>query len=124
MQRSLHLVPRSRIITERATELKEICDWLRVPPVTAADKVVKLSFVPTLIVNGAHDPITPPMWAKRTAAYLDQVYLEFFPGFGHVILSTKNECMTGMMKVFYDNPNQEPDNSCLDDLTIHWTLLD
>ena len=108
--------------TERATELRAICDLWRVPPVSAADKVVKLSFVPTLIVNGTHDPITPPMWAKRTAAYLDQVYLELFPGFGHVILSTKNECMTGMMKAFYDDPSQEPDNSCLDSLTIHWML--
>ncbi|MEZ4660107.1 MAG: alpha/beta hydrolase [Caldilineaceae bacterium] len=108
--------------TERATELKEICNLWHVPPVSAAAKVVKLSFVPTLIVNGTHDPITPPMWARRTAAYLDQVYVELFPGFGHVILSTKNTCMTSMMQAFYDDPSQEPDNSCLDELSIHWTL--
>jgi len=106
--------------TARATELKEICDFWRVPAVSAGSKVMQLSFVPTLIVNGTHDPITPPMWAKRAAAYLDHVYVALFPGFGHVILSTGNECMADMMAAFYTDPLQEPDRACLESIQPQW----
>jgi pimeloyl-ACP methyl ester carboxylesterase len=106
--------------TARATELKDICNLWVVPPVSAAAKVVKLSYVPTLIVNGTHDPITPPMWAKRAAAYMENVHVELFPGFGHVILSTGNDCMAGIMSAFYSDPTQEPDDACLNMIRPQW----
>ena len=43
-----------------------------------------------------------------------------FPGFGHVILSTGNECMAGMMAAFYADPLQEPDRVCLESIQPQW----
>jgi hypothetical protein len=47
-------------------------------------------------------------------------HVEHFPGFGHVILSTGNDCMGGMMSAFYGDPTQGPDDACLDAIAPQW----
>jgi pimeloyl-ACP methyl ester carboxylesterase len=70
------------------------------------------SDVPTLILNGEFDPITPPAWGFHAAQTLENAYAFEFPGIGHGA-SIADECPLNMMIAFLDNPKRAPDESCI-----------
>jgi pimeloyl-ACP methyl ester carboxylesterase len=73
------------------------------------------SSIPTLVVSGQYDPITPPDWGRLAAGTLDHSFFFEFPGVGHgVIRST--DCGRQIGLQFLADPTQRPDDSCLDDL--------
>jgi pimeloyl-ACP methyl ester carboxylesterase len=102
--------------------VERICsEWTITPPAAVENQIVT-SDIPTLVLNGEFDPITPPMWAAQTADALSNAYLYVFPGTGHgVVRST--DCGVSIMQDFLDKPNREPDASCLDELGVpEWIL--
>lgn len=70
------------------------------------------SEIPTLILSGEFDPITPPAWGFRAAQTLENAYAYEFPGIGHGA-SVADKCPLNMMIAFLQNPNQEPEASCI-----------
>lgn len=70
------------------------------------------SEVPTLILNGEFDPITPPAWGFRAAQTLNNVFVYEFPGIGHGA-SVADKCPLNMMVEFLDDPYQAPADSCI-----------
>jgi pimeloyl-ACP methyl ester carboxylesterase len=44
------------------------------------------SEIPTLVLNGEYDPVTPPSWAVSTAGYLSRSQTFIFPGYGHAVI--------------------------------------
>lgn len=71
--------------------------------------------IPALIVAGDMDPITPPPLAKAILpGFSDATYVEF-PYAGHGPLRSV-ECGGDLLNKFYDDPNAEPDLSCLDEM--------
>jgi len=70
------------------------------------------SDVPTLVLAGEYDPITPPAWGQQVADTLSRRFFYVFPGVGHGA-ATAHECPTGIMHAFVNNPAAEPDTSCL-----------
>ncbi len=77
----------------------------------AVDEPVQSS-VPTLLLTGHFDPITPPEYARLAAQSLSNSYLYEFPAGGHGEL-TSNDCADNIMLQFLDDPTQEPDAACL-----------
>lgn len=69
------------------------------------------SQVPTLLLSGAFDPVTPPDFAKAVAGHLDESYLVEFPTGGHAI--TKTECGTAVVVDFLLDPRRAPNSSCV-----------
>jgi pimeloyl-ACP methyl ester carboxylesterase len=74
-----------------------------------------VSQVPTLILSGEFDPITPPAWGFRAAESLDNAFPYEFPGIGHGA-SVADQCPLSMMTAFLENPHQAPDDSCIQHL--------
>ena len=75
------------------------------------------SNVPTLIVNGDWDPITPPPLAERIAPGFSNGRLIIVPYAGHGPTRSMSECATQVMTDFYDDPSQDLstlDASCLE----------
>lgn len=70
------------------------------------------SDLPTLVMAGEYDPVTPPAWAKHAAQTLTKSYYFEYPGMGHGT-SIGNSCPTGMMIAFINNPDVAPDSSCI-----------
>ncbi len=69
--------------------------------------------IPTLIVEGEMDPITPPPLAKAILPGFSRgTYVEF-PYAGHGPTRSV-KCAGEMLNKFYDNPDAEPDLSCVD----------
>lgn len=67
------------------------------------------SDIPTLILVGQLDPVTPPSYAALTAATLPNSYLYEFPLMSHNLFSY---CPTEVFLTFLDNPFSPPESSC------------
>jgi pimeloyl-ACP methyl ester carboxylesterase len=70
------------------------------------------SEVPTLVLNGEFDPITPPAWGFHAAETLENSFAFEFPGIGHGA-SAADECPLNMMIAFLQSPESKPDDSCI-----------
>ncbi|GGB83854.1 hypothetical protein GCM10007417_24790 [Glycocaulis alkaliphilus] len=68
---------------------------------------------PTLVVNGAWDPITPPDLARQIMpGFANGQYLEVpFAGHGP---TRSDECTAGIMVAFFDDPAAGLDTSCVE----------
>jgi hypothetical protein len=69
------------------------------------------SDIPTLILAGRYDPITPPRWGQFAAQTLSRSFFYEFPGLGHDTM-TSSACPLGMA-VAFQAPNAAPDASCI-----------
>ncbi len=70
------------------------------------------SEIPTLILTGDYDPITPPDYARQAAETLPNSILVEFPDGGHGEL-TSSDCADEIFLQFIADPNTRPDTSCL-----------
>ncbi|HUW97042.1 MAG TPA: alpha/beta fold hydrolase, partial [Anaerolineae bacterium] len=84
-------------------------------PVEEADPSFKdplVSDIPTLILEGELDPVTPPEYGRLVAGHLSNAYFFEFPGFGHAGEST-SECALSITAAFINDPTTEPDATCM-----------
>jgi len=73
-----------------------------------------VSTVPTLILAGEADPVTPPEWGRRAAATLAHGYFFEFPSAGHGV--TQAPCGRELLRAFLANPMVAPESRCLKSL--------
>jgi len=69
------------------------------------------SDIPTLVMTGEFDPITPPRWGQQVAAHLSQSYIFEYPRIGHGA-SFVAGCPREMLLAFLEEPTTSPDNRC------------
>ncbi len=93
-------------------EIVTVCQgWGAMEASSIEDEAVS-SDIPTLVLAGEYDPITPPAWGKLVAADLSNSFFFEFPGVGHGA-SVGNECPLSIMLDFLDNPSGGPNVSCI-----------
>ncbi|MDQ3937828.1 MAG: alpha/beta hydrolase, partial [Chloroflexota bacterium] len=88
------------------TALDQCAVW-NVPPRTAEFAPVD-SDVPTLLLSGEFDPVTPPAYAERVAANLPNSTHVVVPATGHGTLIGFNACPARVVASFLDEPLSEP----------------
>jgi pimeloyl-ACP methyl ester carboxylesterase len=84
-------------------------------PVEEADPSVKkplVSDIPTLVLEGEFDPVTPPEYGQLVAGYLSKAYFFEFPGIGHGV-NGASECAQSITAAFLDDPTTVPDAACI-----------
>ena len=87
------------------------CIELGMPMRPADEYAAVQTDIPTLIIEGDMDPITPPPNAKAILpGFSNGTYVEF-PYAGHGP-SRSVQCSGHMLNRFYDDPSAEPDMSC------------
>jgi pimeloyl-ACP methyl ester carboxylesterase len=69
------------------------------------------STIPTLILSGEYDPITPTAWGERALRTLKNGAIVVFPGVGHGVLGS-NSCAEGLVNGFLDDPAGSVDPGC------------
>lgn len=87
-------------------------------PVAVADTTVKeplVSNIPTLVLEGEFDPVTPPEYGQLVASHLSNGYYFELPGVGHDVLGS--ECARQIAGAFITNPGQVPDATCISQMT-------
>ncbi|MFP4324144.1 MAG: alpha/beta fold hydrolase [Anaerolineales bacterium] len=71
--------------------------------------------VPTLILAGENDPVTPPEWAAMLAENMPNDFFYTIPGAAHSVTSS-SRCGLQIMSSFLNDPTTEPDTACIDDV--------
>jgi pimeloyl-ACP methyl ester carboxylesterase len=92
------------------------CQTWHVQPVPAAQRQPVSSAIPTLILSGQYDPITPPAASLAASRTLSHSYRFVFPGTGHGVYQT-NKCPNSIVVAFEDAPTRRPDASCIATMT-------
>ena len=96
-----------------ALDYLKICPAWGVKDLGAKVDAPVISAVPTLVLNGQLDPITPPAFGKAAADGLSHSYTIVFPGGGHGQLNFTNKCASDIVNEFLDDPTLKPDDSCV-----------
>ncbi len=89
------------------------CALWNVPPVTNNSAPV-ISDIPTLVLAGQYDPITPPAWGQQVAENLSNSFFIEFPGVGHGV--TNNPCPMNFAAAFIDDPTRQPTSGCVENM--------
>ncbi|MBX5449523.1 MAG: alpha/beta fold hydrolase [Thermogemmatispora sp.] len=89
-----------------------VCQLWNVPSVPPEQKQPVTSSLPTLILSGEYDPITPTSNALLAQKTLSHSYLFVFPGTGHGVFLTST-CANLIMSQFLADPEVQPSNSCI-----------
>ncbi|MEN9936776.1 MAG: hypothetical protein RLZZ387_3355 [Chloroflexota bacterium] len=71
------------------------------------------SDIPTLVLNGRFDPITPPAFGEDAAQTLTNSYVFTFGNTGHGA-ATADECPASIIAQFLAQPSERPDGSCVE----------
>lgn len=88
-----------------------LCVQVGMPMRPASDYTAVVTDIPTLLIEGDMDPITPPPNAKSILpGFSNGTYVEF-PYAGHGP-SRSEQCAGHMLNRWYDDPSAEPDFSC------------
>lgn len=99
----------------------EDCEIWRAPAAEPDVTEPVRSAVPTLVLAGRFDPITPPEWGRGVADGLEQSYFRELPGAGHAV--STEACADEIVAVFLDDPTTEPAPDCVDGLgPPEWVL--
>ena len=96
------------------------CQLWRVRNLPAAQKQPVVSSIPTLILSGEYDPITPPEQSLRVARTLSHSYRFVFPGMGHgeyLYPLTNVKCPYTIASAFLDDPTHAPNATCIGAMT-------
>lgn len=93
----------------------EGCDIWDVGTADARENEPVVSDVPTLLLTGTFDPITPPAWGARVGETFSADFYFEVPEVGHGA-STSAECAMGMVQDFLADPTAEPASDCLADI--------
>jgi hypothetical protein len=71
------------------------------------------SDIPTLLMDGEFDPITPPSWGLHAAETLEKAFVYVYPGIGHGASSIEG-CPSQMMTAFLEEPAVAPNADCIE----------
>lgn len=108
---------RPRIVEAVADDLQsylDACDIWQVETLPASIDDAVHSDVPTLLLSGAFDPVTPARFADEAIKTLTQAYHIVDPIASHGT-AFSDECADQIVLDFLNNPAVEPDSSCLTD---------
>ena len=108
--------PRLSQAMNNAAAYQDCAAW-DVPPAAAFENKPVVSDIPTLILSGEHDPITPPAWGELTAEGLSKSQHLVFPGTGHGVLGRHN-CSNQVVEEFLAAPDEPVDASCMDEVPV------
>jgi pimeloyl-ACP methyl ester carboxylesterase len=93
----------------------ELCSIWDVPALGAVENEAVSSDIPTLVLAGEYDPITPPEWGRRVTATLRNSRFLLAPGLGHGV-SLGSDCTALVSLAFIEDPTGSLDTACIDEL--------
>jgi pimeloyl-ACP methyl ester carboxylesterase len=94
--------------------LFSVCEMWGAAPFDPRDGELLVSDIPTLIIAGEYDPITPPAYGRQVAGNLSNSYFFEFPGMGHApSVGASDPCPLEVAVAFLRTPNVDPFRSCI-----------
>ncbi|HHW85524.1 MAG TPA: alpha/beta hydrolase [Chloroflexi bacterium] len=99
-------------LTAPATWWLEACSAWPAPAAPVGDRILPLLTPPTLIMGGAHDPVTPARWARQAAADFVAPVVRIFAHAGHNLLQSADGCAQQALAAFVARPGVVPNLYC------------
>ena len=90
-----------------------LCQIWNVKPEAANLEGPVQSSIPTLVMEGAYDPVTPPMNGMNAAKTLSKSYQFLAPSTGHGVFLSSQACPVQVGEAFLQNPGEVPNNLCV-----------
>ncbi|MEO8255868.1 MAG: alpha/beta hydrolase [Acidobacteriota bacterium] len=113
--------PEIAVALREDAQLRVCAGWGAAEPLSGAATPV-VSNVPTLILAGEYDPLTPPRYARIAGRTLRHSARFTFPAIGHN-LQRAAPCAHQMTMEFLANPRLTPDASCIAEMPPpRWVL--
>lgn len=111
-------IPRSlkRALVATALDHLAYCAAWKARPASSIENQPVVSDIPTLLLSGAYDPLTPSTWGAEAAVHLSRSWHFVFPAGGHGMLFA-DECADAIALAFLANPSRTPDAACLSQLS-------
>ena len=107
----------ARMLAPGAESIQASCDVWDVEPLGDERYTPVTDTIPTLILSGELDPVTPPENGAVVAEALPDAYAYTFPGVGHGAF-TKSACSISIVAQFLDDPTRAPDATCIEDMEL------
>ncbi len=117
---SLSAMLRSLVETT-GRDMFDTCRAWRVGRADAVESEAVASDVPTLVLAGSFDPITPPSWGRLAAETLSNSFFFEFANAAHGVFLS-GECPVNMVQDFLDAPANEPDAGCIKDIRLEFYI--
>ncbi|MDD3518296.1 MAG: alpha/beta hydrolase, partial [Chromatiales bacterium] len=90
----------------------DVCAFWPVEPAPADWRAPVALDIPTLLLAGHLDPVTPPAWARETARHLAAAQVFEFTAHSHSVLDT-SDCAVLVARHFLRAPDRPADHACL-----------
>ncbi len=90
----------------------ESCDIWQAGQASTIENEPVVSDIPTLILAGGFDPVTPAWWGQSLQQNLPNSYFVEIPQLAHGIFSA-NDCTRQIGLDFIDRPSDQPDSACI-----------
>ena len=101
--------------TEDDPENQELCNAWGVESLGKEFHQPVSSDVPTLLLNGRFDPITPPEYGIEASRTLPNSTVVIFPNVGHAAFDS-GDCANQILQDFIELPEREVDLSCVENI--------
>ncbi len=95
------------------------CEIWDVEVAGAIENEVVRSAIPTLVLGGQFDPITPPNFAEAAMEGLTSGQMVIVPGAGHSVIDA-GECPASLGVAFLNEPSAPVDTSCVSAIKVNW----
>lgn len=76
--------------------------------------------IPTLVLESANDPVTPPKFGQSTADALPRSFYVETPGIGHSVIGNGGLCASTIVRDFVNDPSTRPDTTCTGTLALSY----
>lgn len=107
-------------LNARLSKSPAFCQVWRVPPAPAAEREPVKSEIPTLLLSGGYDWLTPPAWARDAAKTLTASRQVVFRSQGHGVV-IQDPCAGRLRDGFIDDPNPKRALPCRADTPPNFT---
>lgn len=108
-------------LLDSLAELYDICEFWGAGTAASVESEPVTSEIPTLLLVGEYDPVTPPAWAQLAAQTLpNSTYVEW-PRGGHSIIDA-GSCATEIANRFLADPKTVVDISCVAEAQLPFEL--
>ena len=110
-------VLRRPLVDMAIRDLANCEDW-EAPPAAEMENQPVASDIPTLLLSGRYDPVTPPAWGEEAAKYLANSWHYVFPDAGHgVLFEADAACAESIALSFLADPQRQPADACMEALS-------
>lgn len=111
----------ARALLDGSSDYTDLCPLVDVPLIPAEANTATDVAIPTLLLSGEYDPVTPPDYGDRVAQTLPDAVHIVFPGVGHGAMIS-DACPAAIAAAFLDDPAAELDRTCVESFGLRFTL--